>query len=114
MDVTTKQGRRSPDDRIIILRTRYGQYEPLSLKLLLQMIELFMQNEDRLHPRSSGQKGRYLILECIEQLANGRNFDRVAQEYLMPKHIKTAKKVMLEKLSKDEKQRHLDLFGNHK
>ena len=106
------KGNRGPEDRIIIIKTSYGSFEPISLKALLQIIQLFMENEDRLHPRSRGEKGRWLLYEAISELANGKDFETVANNYLIPKHIKTAKKLMLEKMSEDERQKHLDMFGD--
>jgi len=110
MRISTIQGNRGPNDRIITLQTRGGVTEALSLRALLEMIQLFMENEDRLHPRNKGEKGRWLIYEAITELANGKQFDRVATEFLMPKAIKTAKRLMHEKMSPEDRKNYQSLF----
>ena len=108
MDIFTIQGNRSNNDRIVAIRT-YGQ-EILSLRAILQILQLMFENEDRLHPRNKGEKGRWLLYEAITDVANGKQFDRVATEYLVPKAIKTAKRLMHEKMSPEDRKNYQDLF----
>jgi len=108
MDIETIQGNRSKDDRIVTIRT-YGQ-EILSLRAILRMLELMFQNEDRLHPRPK-EKGRLMLFDAITEVCNGKDSDKVADYYLLPKAIKQAKQVMLERMTDDERQKHLDMFG---
>jgi len=110
MRISTKQGNRGKGDRIITLQTRGGVEETLSLRAILEIIQLFMENEDRLHPRNRGEKGRWLIYEAITELANGKQFDRVANEFLIPKAIKKAKQFMHKKMSIEDRKHYKDLF----
>jgi len=110
MRISTKQDNRGKGDRIITLQTRGGVEETLSLRAILEIIQLFMENEDRLHPRNRGEKGRWLIYEAITELANGKQFDRVANEFLIPKAIKKAKQFMHKKMSIEDRKHYKDLF----
>ena len=95
MLISTKQGRRGQNDRIVIIQT--DGVETLSLKALLHMIQLFMENEDRIYPPKAGYKGRWLVYDAISDVANGSHFSDVAREYLMPKHVRSAKKLIEER-----------------
>lgn len=86
MIISTKQGRRGKHDRIVIIKT--NGYETMSLQGLLEIIQLFMENEDRVHPRTQGRKGRWMLYEAISDVANGMNFMDVTQKYLSPKYKK--------------------------
>jgi len=76
------QGHKAPDDRIIEINTG-GTYRRISLPFLLKILNLLMINEDYLHPYP--EKGRYLIVELITELANNFNepeiLDKLIRKY---------------------------------
>ena len=43
------------------------------------------------------EKGRWLLFDAITEVANGRTYEEVANEFLMPKHIKSARKLIRDK-----------------
>jgi len=96
MRVWTKQGKRSDVDRIVMVESYRGG-EKITFRALLQILQLFFENEDRLYPPP--KKGRWFLYDAITDVVNGEDFNIIADHYLLPKHIKTARKFIEEKMS---------------
>ena len=97
MRISTKQGRRSEKDRITVVETN-GE-EVVSFRAILRILELVFQNEDRIYPRNKGHKGRWMLYDAISEVANGKSAEEVANRYLLPKAVKSAKKFMENKIN---------------
>lgn len=94
MRVWTEQGKRQDNDRIVFVES-YRSGEKIKFKDLLHILQLFFENEDRLYPPPA--KGRYFLFDAITDVVNGEDFNVVADRYLLPKSIKSARKLIEEK-----------------
>jgi len=99
MRVWTKQGKRQDNDRIVMVESYRGG-EKITFRALLQILQLFFENEDRLYPPPA--KGRYFLYDAITDIVNGEDFNVVADRYLLPKHIKSARQYIEEVNKQDE------------
>ena len=107
MRIWTRQGERQDNDRIVMVESYRGG-EKITFRALLEILQLFFENEDRLYPPPA--KGRWFLYDAITDVVNGEGFEDVATRYLLPKHIKMARKTIEEKyngnggvLEKDKK-----------
>lgn len=62
------QGKKGMDDKIIEINT-HRYWRRISINFLLKVLRSLMINEDYLHPHP--EKGRYLIVDLVRDLADG-------------------------------------------
>lgn len=55
---------------------------------ILFILDLMFQNEDRIYPPSKGFKGRQMLVDAINDVANGMNWKTLCKKYkLNPKSL---------------------------
>ena len=80
MQIRLGEGSKAQNDVVIEVYAPFWQR--ITIRELLTLIKLIMENEDRLY---SHGKGRFMLLEAIIELAKGASVDEVTKKYAKKK-----------------------------
>ena len=76
--LTLVSGKKGPDD-ILVLVTAYG--EPLSFAEWLFIGKAYLDSEASYYPVSEGYIGKAMLLNALNELAHGVDFEKVLERY---------------------------------
>jgi len=74
-----KQGKKAEEDSIILIKT--DGWHSLNFLELLELLEVFFKNEDKIYPKEKGFKGREMLFEAIKEVKNGGKPYRVCKNF---------------------------------
>jgi len=82
------EGRKKPGDRVLRI---WADGEVLSYRDLFEILKFCFENEDVLYPRDQGFKGRFFLLQAIQDLCYGSDVEEVMRRYIYaPKNRRKA------------------------
>ena len=78
------EGRKGPND-ILVLVTAYG--EPLSFAEWLFIGKCYLDSEASYYPVSKGYIGKAMLLNALNELAHGVDFEKVLERYKLDRKL---------------------------
>ena len=78
------EGRKGPND-ILVLVTAYG--EPLSFAEWLFIGKCYLDSEASYYPVSKGYIGKAMLLNALNELAHGVDFEKVLESYKLDRKL---------------------------
>ena len=78
------EGRKGPND-ILVLVTAYG--EPLSFAEWLFVGKCYLDSEASYYPVSKGYIGKAMLLNALNELAHGVDFEKVLERYELDRKL---------------------------
>jgi len=74
-----EEGKKKPGDRVLRI---WADGEVLSYRDLFEILKFCFENEDVLYPRDQGFKGRFFLLQAIQDLCYGADVEEVMRRYI--------------------------------
>lgn len=95
-------------DKIVMVKTESSEFsegEAITIEDVLTILKLKFENEDRIYPQELGFKGRWMLLEAIEELGRGSSVEKIClMNKLQPKntlkHERNNKKIVTDNLGR--------------